>query len=316
MTAGPSGIGTGAAAGMSATIAFAGTVPVTSALVTGATAVAAAAGGEGALEHAAYNTETASAKQRNDIQIRMVALSAVQESALLAAAVAAGGVASISGFGIGSILTPALSLWFDAKLAVAAVSVPHLIGTAIRFWMLKGRVDTRVMWSFGLASAAGGLIGALLSIVVQSGWLLGLLGVLLVFVGVSEWTGLSRRLAFTGATAWIAGAASGLLGGLVGNQGGLRSAALLGFPLPRETFVATATSIALFVDAARLPVYLYTHGQEMWTMRTQMGVMTAGVIAGTVFGGRVLRRIPEAQFRRVVAVLLVALGIALLVRSI
>ena len=302
---------------MSATIALGGTVPVTSALVTGATVVAAAAGAEGALEHAAYNTATASAKQRNDIQIRMVALSAVQESALLlAAAVAAGGVASISGFGIGSILTPALSLWFDAKLAVAAVSVPHLIGTAIRFWRLKGHVEARVMWSFGLASGAGGLIGALLSIVLQSGWLLGLLGVLLVFVGVSEWTGLSARLAFTGATAWIAGAVSGLLGGLVGNQGGLRSAALLGFPLPRETFVATATAIALFVDAARMPVYLYTHGPEMWTMRTQMGVMTAGVIAGTVFGGRVLRRIPEDQFRRVVAVLLVALGIALLVRSI
>ena len=247
----------------------------------------------------------------------MVALPAVQESALLlAAAVAAGGVASISGFGIGSILTPALSLWFDAKLAVAAVSVPHLIGTAIRFWMLKGHVDARVMWSFGLASAAGGITGALLSIVVQSGWLLGLLGMLLVFVGISEWTGLSRRLAFTGATAWMAGAVSGLLGGLVGNQGGLRSAALLGFPLPRETFVATATSIALFVDAARMPVYFYTHGQEMWTMRTEMAVMTAGVIAGTVVGGGVLRRIPDGQFRRVVAVLLVALGIALLVRAV
>jgi uncharacterized membrane protein YfcA len=246
----------------------------------------------------------------------MVALVAVQESALLlAAAIAAGGVASISGFGIGSILTPALSLWFDAKLAVAAVSVPHLIGTAIRFWMLKGHVDARVMWSFGLASAAGGITGALLSSVVQSGWLLGLLGVLLVFVGISEWTGLSRRLRFTGAVAWLAGTVSGLLGGLVGNQGGLRSAALLGFPLPRETFVATATSIALFVDAARMPVYFYTHGEDMWTMRAEMTVMTAGVTAGTVFGGRLLRRIPEDRFRRVVAVLLVALGVALLVRS-
>ena len=246
----------------------------------------------------------------------MVAFPAVQDSVLLLLAIAAGGVASISGFGIGSILTPTLSLWFDAKLAVAAVSVPHVMGTAIRFWMLKGHVNARVMWSFGLASAAGGIAGALLSIVVQSGWLLGLLGVLLVFVGASEWTGLSRRLAFRGATAWIAGAVSGLLGGLVGNQGGLRSAALLGFPLPRETFVATATSIALFVDAARMPVYFFTHGREMWTMRTEMAVMTAGVIAGTVFGGRVLRRIPEDQFRRVVAVLLAALGIALLVRSI
>ena len=64
------------------------------------------------------------------------------ESLMLAvAAVIAGGIASISGFGIGSILTPALSLWYDAKLAVAAISIPHLIGTALRFWLLKGRVD-------------------------------------------------------------------------------------------------------------------------------------------------------------------------------
>jgi uncharacterized membrane protein YfcA len=172
------------------------------------------------------------------------------------------------------------------------------------------------MWSFGLASAAGGIAGALLANVAESGWLLGLLGVLLVFVGISEWTGLSRRLAFTGAAAWIAGAVSGLLGGLVGNQGGLRSAALLGFPLPREVFVATATSIALFVDGARIPVYFYNHGRDMGMMRAEMAVMTAGVVAGTVFGGRLLRRIPEDQFRRVVAVLLAALGIALLVRAI
>src|SRR5512145_891166 len=109
---------------MSATIAFGGTVPVTSALVSGATVAAAVGcGGAGASEHATGNVAITRAKQRNDISIRMVALPAVQESALLlAAAVAAGGVASISGFGIGSILTPALSLWFDAKLAVAAVS--------------------------------------------------------------------------------------------------------------------------------------------------------------------------------------------------
>jgi uncharacterized membrane protein YfcA len=64
-----------------------------------------------------------------------------------------------------------------------------------------------------------------------------------------------------------------------------------------------------------MPVYFYTHGEDMWTMRAEMTVMTAGVTAGTVFGGRLLRRIPEDRFRRVVAVLLVALGVALLVRS-
>ena len=47
-------------------------------------------------------------------------------------AVAAGAVASISGFGIGSILTPLLATSIGTKLAVAVVSLPHFIGTALR----------------------------------------------------------------------------------------------------------------------------------------------------------------------------------------
>jgi hypothetical protein len=44
----------------------------------------------------------------------------------------AGAVAAISGFGIGSLLTPVLSERYGIKAAVAMVSVPHLIGTAAR----------------------------------------------------------------------------------------------------------------------------------------------------------------------------------------
>ena len=227
----------------------------------------------------------------------------------------AGGIASISGFGIGSILTPVLSLWYDAKLAVAAISIPHLIGTALRFWLLQGRVDTRVMWSFGLASAAGGIAGALLNSVFESPWLLALLGILLLFVAAGELIGFSRRMIFRGPAAWIAGAVSGMLGGLVGNQGGLRSAALLGFRLDRDRFIATATAIGLFVDAARMPIYFYSHGPQLPATRSAIAIATAGVIAGTLLGGRLLRRIPEAVFRRVVAVLLTILGVALLIRA-
>ena len=55
--------------------------------------------------------------------------------------------------------------------------------------------------------------------------------------------------------AWIAGVLSGFFGGLVGNQGGIRSAALLSFDMQKEAIVATATAVALIVDGARMPVY-------------------------------------------------------------
>jgi uncharacterized membrane protein YfcA len=46
-----------------------------------------------------------------------------------------------------------------------------------------------------------------------------------------------------------------------------------------------------------------------------MLVATIGVVAGTLAGMRVLRRIPEAMFRKVVAIVLAILGVALLVRA-
>ena len=235
--------------------------------------------------------------------------------ALTVASIVAGGIGSITGFGIGSILTPTLSLWMDGKLAVAVVAIPHLLGTAVRFAMMDGKADRRVLWTFGIASAGGGLAGALLHNESSGRGLMLLLAVLLLFVAASELTGLTRRMRFRGATAWIAGVMSGLLGGLVGNQGGIRSAALLGFSLPRDAFIATATAIALFVDGARLPIYLVNAGSGLWESRTAIMIASAGVIAGTVAGARVLRGIPETTFRKIVAVLLAVLGVALLVRS-
>src|SRR5438270_7822852 len=83
---------------------------------------------------------------------------------VVAAAVVAGAIAAVSGFGIGSILTPLLALSMGTKLAVAVVSIPHFIGTALRFVLIREHLDRRVLATFGVASAAGGLTGALLHV--------------------------------------------------------------------------------------------------------------------------------------------------------
>ena len=110
---------------------------------------------------------------------------------LTLAGIVAGAIAAISGFGIGSILTPLLAAWLGTKLAVALVSVPHFIGTALRFAVIRQHVNRRVLWSFGITSAAGGLIGALLHVWLRSVVLGYVLGVLLVFAGITGLTGLA-----------------------------------------------------------------------------------------------------------------------------
>jgi uncharacterized membrane protein YfcA len=233
------------------------------------------------------------------------------EALVVSAAVAGGVVASVTGFGIGSLLTPALAWQMDARIAVAAVSIPHFIGTAFRFWLLGGGVDRRVLWSFGVMSAAGGLSGALLQEWASTPALMIVFGALLLFTAAAELTGLARRLEFEGPFAWMAGAASGMLGGLVGNQGGIRSAALLGVDLPKRAFVATATAVGLMVDGARVPVYLWYMSSELNGLRAIIALAAVGVGAGTIVGNQLLAGIPERAFRRFVAIVLALLGAAM-----
>ena len=127
--------------------------------------------------------------------------------------------------------------------------------------------------------------------------------------GISEFTGWMRRVRWGRRAAWAAGAISGLLGGMVGNQGGIRTAALLGFDVPKAAFVATSTAVGLFVDGARMPVYLATEWREIMRVWPFVLTATAGVIVGTAVGTRLLGRLPQELFRRVVAVLLIVLGL-------
>jgi len=182
---------------------------------------------------------------------------------LLAAGVAAGAIAAVSGFGIGSVLTPVVSTQIDTRLAVAIVSIPHFTGTLLRFVRMRRHMNRSVALTFGAASAIGGLGGAVLN-AYASGPILGyVFGALLVFAGLSGITGFAERMELKGPWRWVGGFASAAFGGLVGNQGGIRSAAMLGFGMSKESFVATATAIALVVDLARVPVYLVTRRRNL-----------------------------------------------------
>jgi uncharacterized membrane protein YfcA len=234
---------------------------------------------------------------------------------VLLAAGLAGAVAAISGFGVGSILTPLLAARYGTKLAVAIVSVPHLIGTASRFIGLREHLDRRVFLNFGIMSAAGGLLGALLNARANSPLLTIVFGCLLIFAGISGLTGLMDRMQFGRRAAWLAGALSGFFGGLVGNQGGIRSAALLGFDVRKETMVATATAVALIVDGARMPVYLAIESKAVLNAWPVLVASIPGVLLGTFWGVRALRQIPEKTFRKLLHVLILGLGAYMLVHG-
>jgi uncharacterized membrane protein YfcA len=231
---------------------------------------------------------------------------------LAAASIAAGAIASVAGFGIGSILTPVFALRVDLPLAVAAVAIPHLVATALRLSMMRQHIDWRVVRTFGVMSAAGGLAGALLQQRLRGPGLVLVFGGLLVFAGITGLTGVMERVRLGRTAASVAGLLSGVFGGLVGNQGGIRSAALLGFDARPAAFVASATAAALMVDLARMPVYVALEAARLADLAGPIALAIAGAAAGTIGGERVLRRIPPPIFKKLVSALVLTLGIYML----
>ena len=229
----------------------------------------------------------------------------------------AGAVAAVSGFGIGSLLTPmlVLSIPMPTATAVAVLAVPHALATAVRWVRLRHDVDRPTFREFGVASAVGGLAGAALQSQLASPVLTIVLAALLVLAGTTEL--LRRRVPLPRTSAWrlAGGVLSGAFGGLVGNQGGIRAAALLGFELGPRALVATATASALLVDAARVPIYFLSAGPVIVQSSRLLLVISLGAIAGTFLGVPVLGRIPEPAYRRLVGGLLIALALLLLAGS-
>jgi uncharacterized membrane protein YfcA len=211
------------------------------------------------------------------------------------------------------MLTPLLALRVGTGVAIAAVALPHALATALRFWRLRAHVDARVARSFGALSAAGGLIGALLYARLGGSALTITLGALLLLTALAGLTRWVERLRPHGAATWLLGLLSGIFGGVAGNQGGLRSAALLAFGLSPRAFVATATAIALAVDAVRTPIYVWRAGGALADLVLPIVVATAGVLIGTLAGERLLLGLSRDRFRVAVSVLIGLLGVWLLV---
>jgi len=211
-------------------------------------------------------------------------------------------------------------------LAVAAVAPVHLFHNLGKFLLLRSHVDRRVLVQFGVPALVAAALGAwglaqLTDLPELGTWsffgktfaicplklVIGLS--LAVFSG---WELLGGGGGIRGVPLWTGGLASGLLGGLTGHQGAIRSAFFLGKDLPKETFIATGAAVACAVDITRIAVYVQLFrslgGSIPWPV---VGAGIAGAAVGLWVGRHGLKQISGEGFRKVVGVGLLVFGVLL-----
>lgn len=223
-------------------------------------------------------------------------------------AVVAGATASVVGFGIGSLLTPFVAWQLGTETAVAVIALPHLAGSLLRGWRLRSQVDRGLLIRFGALSAVGGLAGALMFGALAPNVLGRVLGGLLVLTAMAGLTQWAQRWTPRGGLVWVVGALSGFFGGVVGNQGGLRAAALSPFGLQPAAFVATSTVVGIVIDLVRTPVYLTRSSDSLPGRGMLVGVLIGGVLIGTLAGERLLLGLSATRFRILISVAVGVLG--------
>jgi hypothetical protein len=220
--------------------------------------------------------------------------------------------ALLTGFGVGSVLTPTFTLFYDVKTAVFLVSIVHLANNILKLGLFLRHIEKNILIRFGMVSVLGAIVGSFLQGYAANDWVRVALALFLVVSGASEFIPKSSLVRIPRRLDFLGGFFSGLMGGLIGNQGAIRSAYLLNYNLSKETFIATATSIAILIDLSRIPVYIYQQAEQLRGAAQPLVLITGVAFAGTLAGRELLKKISLERFRKFVSAFLIAFGLFLL----
>lgn len=245
----------------------------------------------------------------------------------------ASGLTLYSGFGLGTVLLPAFSLFFPVPVAVAATGVVHLLNNLFKCGLLGRQADWRTVARFGLPAIPAAVAGAWLLSVLGStddlftwtmfgrafgptaaGVAIGGLMVILAFLEFQPWF---QRLAAPARMMPLGGLMTGFIGGLTGQQGAFRSIFLLKSGLAPGPFIATGVVIAILIDLSRLPTYAARFtggdiglGDHGWRL---VATATLCAFAGALLGARYLGKVTVGVVRVIVAGMMMLIGVAILV---
>jgi hypothetical protein len=222
----------------------------------------------------------------------------------------------MTGFGLATILTPIFLIFYDVKMAILIVAVVHLMNNILKVSLFGSHISIDILKRFGLLTLVGALVGAFLQGRMDSSIVKVLLGVSLIFLGLKEAVGFGEKLRLPQKIDFIGGFLSGILGGFVGNQGAIRSAYLLNYNIPKETFVATAAIIASVVDVTRIPVYVYSNKDALADNMILLIITNESAFTGKFSCKIFLKKISLKTFKIYVAAAIVIIGALLTFRII
>ncbi len=238
------------------------------------------------------------------------------------------GLTFFSGFGLGTLLLPAFSLYFPVQVAIAVTAIVHFLNNLFKLFLVGRRAKPDIVLKFGIPAIVAAVIGAwIMGGLLQQSTLFSyevlghpfhvvqikvVIAVVMIGFTLFEIVPALQRLQFEEKYLPLGGFLSGFFGGLSGHQGALRSAFLLRFKLSKEAFIGTGVVIACLIDFVRFTVYLKFMDRALIADKKELLIVSiAAAFAGAYLGDRFLKKMTLDGLQKSVALMLILFAFAM-----
>lgn len=191
----------------------------------------------------------------------------------------------------------------------------HISSNISKIALFRHGFDKKLIIQIGIPAVIFVILGAFLTKYFDSKLLEILLAVFLITLSLILMVFKNLAIKPTIANSIGGGALSGLTAGLLGTGGAIRGLTLAAFNLEKEIFVATSAVIDLGIDFSRGIVYFsngYMHKHDLYLIP----ILFAVSVLGTFAGKKILQLFTQAQFKYIVLILILIIGIITLIKFI
>ncbi|MBC7753468.1 MAG: sulfite exporter TauE/SafE family protein [Moraxellaceae bacterium] len=216
-------------------------------------------------------------------------------------------IGTLSGVSSSTLFIPLGKLFESIQVTLALTALLHVMGNSVRTIMYWKNINWPLTLKFGIPSIIMSGLGAHYSDLFSAQVFSIALGLFLI--GISSYFHFFKtKFIFAGTwLPYLGGGLSGLLTGLIGSGGAVRSLALTAFDLNPLTFTATSTLIDFGGDIFRFFIYL------------QKGYLTSAhyfyfpfllmIALGANWLARIwIKRIPKERFEKIVLIFVFIMG--------
>lgn len=219
---------------------------------------------------------------------------------------------TVGGFGSSVFFVPIANYFFDFESVLGITALFHLSSNISKIALFRKGFDKRLILTIGIPAVVLVAAGAVLSKYVSTQYLEISLGIFLVLLSLVFLIFRKFRLKPTTTNAVVGGSLSGFAAGLLGTGGAIRGLTLSAFGLSKDVFIATSAIIDLGIDATRSVVYFangYMHAHDLYLVPFLFVVS----LLGTYLGKLILNHISQDNFRLIVLLLILGIGISTIV---